>query len=248
LVQAFCFLHRHPDLDRAAFRAHWRDEHAALLSDTPDAARHLLRYEQNPRLADDEGEGFDGVAVLGFATPGEFRAFVAEPTYRTRIRADERRFLDLARLTVVVTDAPREILAAGPERERAPVKLFSLLRRRPELTADAFDRHWAQVHAPIVRDAMGAHMLGYEQHPRNPVEGPEGYDGVAVVWYASREAFQAGLDGGAYADRIAPDEERFLDRSALEFVLTGPTYVVWDRTGASAERSPQAPTPRSSRS
>jgi uncharacterized protein (TIGR02118 family) len=230
VVQAFCFLHRQPDLDRAAFHAHWHDEHAALLADTPDVARHLLRYEQNPCLAGDEDEGYDGVAMLGFATPGAFRAFVAEPAYRARIRADERRFIDLARMTLVITDLPREILSAGSEHSRAPVKLFSLLRRKAGLSLAEFDRHWSEVHAPIVREAMGAHMLGYEQHPRHPDEGPAGYDGVAVVGYTSREAFRAGLGGGAYRDRIAPDEERFLDRSALSFVLTGPTHVVWDRT------------------
>jgi uncharacterized protein (TIGR02118 family) len=229
VIRAFCFLHRRPDLDRAAFRAHWHDTHAALLGDTPEVARHLQLYEQNPRLAGDDAEGFDGVAVLGFGTSDDFRSFAAEPAYRERIRADEERFIDLSRLTLVVTDEPRVIVPPGDERDRAPVKLFSLLRRRPGLTRDEFDRHWAEAHAPIVREALGAHMLGYEQHPRRPGDGPEDYDGVPVVWYASREAFRAGLGGGAYAQKIAPDEERFLDRTALAFVLTGPTHVVWDR-------------------
>lgn len=231
MIQLFCFVYRRPDLEPEAFDAHWRERHGPLVAGTADVARHLRRYEQNPRLASDRArdpDGADGVAVLEFESIAGFQAFFAESAYRTLIAEDEARFLDRERFDVVITEPARTIVDPGPARIEAPIRMLTRLHRRADLEPAQFHRHWAEEHAPIVREAMGEHLLGYEQNSRlasDPTGDDKTCDGIASVWYASHEGFRAAIGRGAYRDKIAPDEERFLDRQSMRFVFTSPARV-----------------------
>lgn len=234
MIQVFGFLRRAEGLEPEAFRAHWRDVHGPLVAETPELARHVQHYEQNPRRAEDDARDgpFDGVAQLGFASAADLRAFFEEPAYAERVRPDERRFLDLDRCVLLTAEPPRTILDPGPHRRSAPLRMLTLLARRPGLAAAAFQRHWFEQHAPLVVDAMAPHLLGYEQNRRPAAEAerdPGGWDGVASVWYASMEAFRAAVGEGRYGRFIAPDEERFLDRARITFVITDRARVLIDR-------------------
>jgi uncharacterized protein (TIGR02118 family) len=231
MIQLFAFLRRRPGMSREDFDAHWREVHARLLAGTPELAAPLLRYEQNPALGP-QGR-FDGVAVLWFGSPRGFRAFSEAPAYAELLGPDEARFLDRGGLTFLLAGPPRAVVPAGAARDGAPLRLLALLRRRAGLDPAAFQRHWSEVHGPLVRDALGDTVLGYEQSPglaRDGAPRADGWDGVASVWYPDLAAFEAAA-GAAYAQHIAPDEERFLDRAATAFALTGPARVVIDRSG-----------------
>jgi uncharacterized protein (TIGR02118 family) len=70
------------------------------------------------------------------------------------------------------------------------------LRRRPELSPEAFRQHWRDIHAPLV--AKHAATLGIKRYVQvyaldtAPTGGrPEGFDGIGEVWVESVEAFRA---------------------------------------------------------
>lgn len=96
------------------------------------------------------------------------------------------------------------------------IKLVALVRRRPDLSKQAFADYWVNVHAPLAAAIPG--MRGY----RINIAGDTGdmpaaaYDGSAEIWFDSREAMEAGL-ASPQNDIAAKDTENFLEH--LEFLV-----------------------------
>ena len=111
------------------------------------------------------------------------------------------------------------------------VKLVFPLRRLPGLTRAEFQRYWLETHGPLVRrHARALHIRRYVQvhtldDPLNAVlRESRGtlapYDGVAELWWDSREEMEAALatpEAQQAARELLEDEQRFIDlgRSAL---------------------------------
>ena len=106
------------------------------------------------------------------------------------------------------------------------IKLTFALVRRPEFTRESFQDYWFNTHAPLVasvRDVL--HIRRYVQMHSLPPEisdslrkvrgGPEGYDGVAQLWWDSFEDMAGPGDEAAQAAGrlLLEDERRFIDLS-----------------------------------
>ncbi|HRD27227.1 MAG TPA: EthD domain-containing protein [Caulobacter sp.] len=105
------------------------------------------------------------------------------------------------------------------------IKLTFCLTRRPDFTRETFQDYWFNTHAPLVasvRDVL--RIRRYVQMHSFPLEvsadtrasrgGPEGYDGVAELWWDSFEdmAATAGDPAAREAGRmLLEDEKRFID-------------------------------------
>src|SRR5262245_616992 len=107
------------------------------------------------------------------------------------------------------------------------LKLIFCLHRLPGTTREEFQRYWRETHAPLVKSHAAA--LGIERYVqvharhddlnaglRASRGAPEGYDGVAELWWKDRAAFEAALATPA-AQRagaeLLADERRFIDLS-----------------------------------
>src|SRR5271163_3492215 len=101
------------------------------------------------------------------------------------------------------------------------IKLTFALTRRPELSREAFQAYWLDHHAPLVgrcREAL--RIRRYVQLHSLPAEisadirasrgGPEGFDGVAQIWWDSFDdvAAQAGDALAREAGRLLLEDER----------------------------------------
>ena len=105
------------------------------------------------------------------------------------------------------------------------IKLAFCLRRRPELSREEFQRYWLENHAPLVRKHAQALRIaryvqlhtGYDeinQALRASRSAPEPYDGVAELWWASREDMEAALatpEGQEAGRALLEDERHFID-------------------------------------
>jgi uncharacterized protein (TIGR02118 family) len=105
------------------------------------------------------------------------------------------------------------------------IKLSFALKRRPELTREAFQTYWLETHAPLVESVREAlRIRRYVQSHSLPSEAsealraargaPEEFDGVAQLWWNSLEDVAAALAapaGQAAAARLLEDERRFID-------------------------------------
>lgn len=105
------------------------------------------------------------------------------------------------------------------------IKLSFCLRRRPEFSRQEFQRYWFDNHAPLVKKhAAALRIHRYVQlHTqtdelnvglRASRKAPEEYDGVAELWWQSREDMTAALEtpeGRAAGQELLEDERRFID-------------------------------------
>jgi hypothetical protein len=126
------------------------------------------------------------------------------------------------------------------------VKLVAFLRRREGMTREEFYAHWEGTHGPLIRSTpeLAHHIVRYEQHRRVPEPswaGTEGYDGITIQWLESIDAFTAFCAEPAYAELILPDEERFLDRDSLVWMITDEPTVTMDGPTTSSTTREVAP-------
>jgi uncharacterized protein (TIGR02118 family) len=105
------------------------------------------------------------------------------------------------------------------------IKLSFSLRRRPELSREEFQRYWFDNHAPLVKkhaQALRIHRYVQLHTCRDDINvglrasrnAPEEYDGVAELWWQSREDMTAALEtaeGQAAGRELLEDERRFID-------------------------------------
>ena len=117
------------------------------------------------------------------------------------------------------------------------VKLVFCLRRLPHLSREEFQRYWYEQHAPLVRSH--AATLGIRRYVQthtldgrlNDVlqasrGGPDGYDGVAELWWDSAEALAAATatpEGQAAGQALLADERTFID------LARSPLFVAVER-------------------
>ncbi len=234
MIHLFCFVTRRLDLSSEAFHAHWRDRHGPLIRDLPRLARHLRRYEQNPRLGDDYerdgGPSFDGAAHQIFDAHEDFIEFVKEPDYQEQVRADEQRFLDMGSLSFLLTDEPRVLIEGN--REEATVKLIAFVRRKPGVERKRFHRWWSEERAARMRDDpdLFGRIIAHLQYPRTERDyerdGGGGFDGATEQWFSSLESFGPYMALMATTSVLGEAEASLLDLSTTQWIATRNGTVV----------------------
>jgi uncharacterized protein (TIGR02118 family) len=107
------------------------------------------------------------------------------------------------------------------------IKLTFCLTRLPQLTRDDFQKYWRETHGPLVASVKDTlRIRRYVQMHSLPLEasagiretrgGPEGYDGVAELWWDSLEDMGATLGDPKAAEAgrmLLEDERKFIDLS-----------------------------------
>ena len=237
MIKLVCFFRRKPGLSVPEFHAHWRDSHGPLIAGTPELARHLVRYEQNHRLPSDyerdaAGSGFDGATVQWLESMESFYGFVREPKYAELIAPDEATFLDRESITLLFTEDD-DVKIEGSHGD-AEVKLLALLKRKQGITAAEFHSHWEGPHASIFADTpeIARHILAYHQSHRlekdyeRDAQGPQGFEGLAEQWYTGLDQFHQMVGEPLYGKNVPADEERFIDRQAITFLISQPPDVI----------------------
>jgi uncharacterized protein (TIGR02118 family) len=105
------------------------------------------------------------------------------------------------------------------------IKLVVFLKRKDGMSREEFYDHWENHHAPLIASTpeLARHIIRYEQLRRTTDAawmGTEDYDGITMQWMESSASFEAFIAEPTYAELIAPDEQRFLDTSALVWMIT----------------------------
>ena len=189
-------LRKKPEWSGEDFRRYWRGHHGALAAKLPG----LRRYEQN-HIVDTEQRGFsyprgpeqlDGFSMLWFDSEEAMRDAMATEAGRALI-ADENHFIGDLRIATI--DQVEVIPAAG---DGPLLKRMSLLRRRPEVSAESFRHEWRVEHAHLVRRVSG--VRGYRQNLIVGREVPKGravgyeqmpIDGIVELWFDDAKAIDA---------------------------------------------------------
>lgn len=120
------------------------------------------------------------------------------------------------------------------------IKLSFFVRRQPTWQQEAFHNYWRQNHAALIR--KHAVTFGIDHYvqvhavedPRGKPGGslPAGYDGIAELWFHSREHLESWFhnetsEAIAAGKEIRADERKFVDRANSPFVI-GEEEVIID--------------------
>ncbi len=102
------------------------------------------------------------------------------------------------------------------------VKLIGLVKRKPGMTQAEFSRYWEEQHGPLVARVFPGAKRYVQNHPVKLSGGGEPQvDGVVEIWFDDLEALQAASAFylGDQGKVIRDDEEKFIDRSNMVFII-----------------------------
>ena len=204
-VKELALLHRRAGLTRAAFDAAWRN--AGPLPASAGAVRQLCNLAATSQEPGTIGAAADYDAVVetwldAAAAPGP-----ALPRLRPELAA-------LADPAGSLTVRVREVALRAPAGGRYSV--LSLLHRPAGTSQEAFSRHWAEVHGPLLVavDEFWRYCRGYVQNHVAPgsartlaggaVSGM--FDGMTQLWFDSDAMARQGYRVPGYLRDVKPDE------------------------------------------
>ena len=100
------------------------------------------------------------------------------------------------------------------------IKAVTTFKRRPDLSVEAFRRHWRTDHAALVTELPG--LRRYVQnhaHDSAYARGREpDFDGIAETWFDDSDAMRAVAASDAYA-AVRADEPNFIDVAGTRALL-----------------------------
>ena len=207
---------RRPGLTVDAFRSYWRTTHGDLALRLPG----LRRYVQHP--TDDSGYRrrepvYDGVAETTWDDLDDLRRLRGRDEI-ANVLGDEPNLMDMAHRDEIVAD-DHVVVDGAPGSDSLTMLVF--LKRRPDLSPEAFHAYWREVHGPLGAQVPGVRR--YVQHHavsnlytggREPV-----YDGVAQTWFDDLEAMRAAA-GTEQLAAVVADRTHFMAAGAPFVVCT----------------------------
>jgi uncharacterized protein (TIGR02118 family) len=186
VIKFIALLTRRVGMSIPDFQAYWRDVHGPLITRAPG----LRRYIQSHSIIeayDSYPQAYDGMAEVWFDDLEAYR--VGQATW-DEAGKDLPNFVDRV-VSLLASEVP--IVDALPSaRDRtAMVKYAGFLTRKAGLSLEAMQKHWREVHGPLVATELTG-MRRYVQCHTLPeayaLQPPPAYDGVPEAWFDSLEA------------------------------------------------------------
>ena len=222
MIKLMSFFKRKPGMSVEAFQAYWRTKHADVVVKLPG----IQRYVQSHTLLSGYRKGepvYDGVAEVWVEDTQVLRAQADTPEYAA-VRADEPNFIDLSTLGSIITQEHTIKAESVPP---DAVKNMEFVTHRADLSIEAFQQHWREVHGPlgaaipVVRRYVQSHTrLSAYKAGKTPI-----YDGVAITWFADTQAMRTSTTLPEYTATRA-DEANFIDGTKLPFIITREHVIV----------------------
>ncbi len=96
------------------------------------------------------------------------------------------------------------------------IKVFSLLKRREDWTREEFQRWWIEDHVPYAVKLPGLRKYKVSLTKGSTThEGQEPFDGVAELWFDSREALEAAWGSSVGLEAVGHSKANVSNRVVL---------------------------------
>lgn len=96
------FVHRKPAMDVAPFQTYWRQTHGPIAATIATIRRYVQSHARRSAYEGGRAPAYDGFAITWWDDVDGMRASAASPEY-ARTRADEPNFIDVPRLSFIIT-------------------------------------------------------------------------------------------------------------------------------------------------
>jgi uncharacterized protein (TIGR02118 family) len=221
MIQSIVFFKRRSGMAVDEFQAYWRTRHAEVVAGLPGVRRYVQSHTL-PAIYRTREPAYDGIAELWTDDLDAVRALTRQPHYQA-VKADEARFIDGATMGGLVVQ--EHVILDGPA-PAGGIKNVEFVTRRPDLSVEAFQRHWRDIHGPIaatipvLKRYVQSHVLPEAYTRRAPA-----YDGVAITWFDSTNAMRLSATTPEYA-RTRADEPNFIAAGEIPVILTTEHVVI----------------------
>lgn len=224
MVKVFALIPRRPDISDEQFHQHWSTTHADHAKRITTLQRYVQSHRIDPGVADLEDSIYEGVAEVWFVDLATAAGMGEDPNYVDYAQADEPNFIDLERLTFVMT--AEEVVREGAQvlKEDPGAKAMLLLRRRAGLEPAAF--------AGQLRDAGPAIADAASDATRVVVctaladtytdEAEPAFDGIVELWFDSAEAFEL-----SWSPEVLNAVGELIDHDNSASFLADELRVIW---------------------
>jgi uncharacterized protein (TIGR02118 family) len=223
MIHVHYFITRKPGIGEPEFHRYWREIHGPIAAKIPQ----LRRYVQSHRIAaPNTNSPYDGAAEVMVSSLDAFAALRRSPEYLEGALADERNFIDLARVEWMATDD--HVINDGPS-GAGLIKGVWQLRRKPGMGLADFRKYWLEVHGPIALKLPGigryvqSHLIDEAYLYAEPR-----FDGVAQIWFDSPQAFAAAFASPA-GKALLEDGAKFIEFDQMRFFMAQEHVVIASR-------------------
>jgi uncharacterized protein (TIGR02118 family) len=219
MVKALTFIKRRAGMSVEEFQTYWRTHHPGAVTKLPG----IRRYVQSHVLPTAYGKGepvHDGIAEVWADDTNALRAMTQSPAYAAVV-ADEAKFIDRARMGVLVTE--EHVVKDGT----GSLKVIEFFNRRQDLGVEAFQRRWRDEHAVLATRVPGVrrYVISATRASAYASGREPAYDGAASMWFDSADALKAAGGSPEYKALVA-DRVNFLAPGQPPFLLTTEYVVV----------------------
>jgi uncharacterized protein (TIGR02118 family) len=222
MLKSVVFFKRRAGMAVEEFQHYWLTTHADVVRRLPGLRRYVQSHTRLAGYAKGEPV-YDGIAEIWADDLPALRAMVEAPEHAA-VLADEARFIDRATQGAIVTQ--EHVIKDGPVPPGA-AKNVEFITRRPDLTVEAFQRHWRMVHGPL--GASIPVIRRYVQSHTTPERYARGrtprYDGIAVTWFDSTQTMRVSATTPEYAATRA-DEPNFIAPGPIPIIITTEHVIV----------------------
>ena len=107
------------------------------------------------------------------------------------------------------------------------IKAIVLIKRRPEMSVEEFQRYWREEHPKVVTKLPGIRRYVQSHVTSSAYQGGRepAYDGLAEVWFDDWEALRASGQGPAWQAVLA-DESKFINPAGRTLLVTEEHVIV----------------------
>jgi uncharacterized protein (TIGR02118 family) len=196
------------------FQKYWRTTHVDAIKNLPNVRRYV---QSHPITELNKPFGYDGLTQIWVDDIGVFKEYASSGRFDAVVE-DEENFADRSSVDLHLTDE-HVILDQTPPADA--IKQVILLKRKPGLSPEEFQRHWLHAHAPLVGTPPGliryvqSHVrLGAYRNGKEPT-----WDGFGEMWYASVADMKAARAAPGQ-EKVKEDAQSFADVGSTRSFLT----------------------------
>src|SRR5699024_5176424 len=214
-------LQKQENMTDVEFLKYWLDEHGSIVSQMPN----LRRYYQNHVINSDQlginykrgAHNVDGLSTLWFDGVSSLKQDNTQE-FINMLSKYEKQFIGNMQLITVEQNEVIPITKGG-----TLLKRISLLKRHPDVDAEAFKKEWRETHVELLKSMPD--VKGYTQNlviDRSKNRIPATYeevpiDGIVELWFRDTVRLKASFDS---------EEGRKTMEHARKFISEITTFIV----------------------
>lgn len=236
IVKFFEFPVRIPAMSHRAFHLYWQRHHSPNVMNVTAFAQFMRKYNSGHRFPEATPDMpahyrqdtiLEGAAEVWVNSWREVASWLGHPLYAELVQPDEPRFISQDGQVVVMVGKEERIHEPDPEFiENGRVKLYVLLKRKPDMAPSAFHQslsaHCRAIAArPALTSIMRKLVVTHRLADPTPLDflPPPSIDAVVEYWFDSRREMSRFLATEDMVRDFLPAEREFSDMAQTRAVV-----------------------------